>query len=127
MKKKRLAKILTVFIVLASFLSISVVTPMEKAMSFTEDLASTCQADVYGKGAAGNNSNGIDDMVCTVYNLVTGKPGKIAAISLMALGFIRGSGMMGGGGITSALVPFILGVGLASADGLASAVGYDIN
>ena len=127
MKKKKLNKILTVFLLLISFLSINIVTPMEKAMSFTANLSGTCQADTYGKGAGGSGANGIDDMVCTVYNLITGKPGKIAAISLMALGFIRGSGMSGGGGVLSAMPPFILGVGLASADSLAGAVGYEIH
>ena len=125
--KKKISKIFTVFFILISFLSINIITPMEKAMSFSANLSGTCQADTYGKGAAGSGANGIDDMVCTVYNLVTGKPGKIAVISLIALGFIRGSGMSGGGGVLSALPPFILGVGLASADSLAGAVGYEIN
>ena len=99
----------------------------DNGYSFSSSLS--CNANTYGAGSSTDTSDSksISDMTCTIYNLITGTPGKAAGITLIALGFLRGAGVMGAGGLTSSIIPFVLGVGIANADGLATAAGYDFD
>ena len=86
-----------------------------------------CVDNAYGDAAyTGTENPGIMDMVCTIRNLAVGAPGKGAAIALIGFGFVRMTGLIGNGGIGSAVIPFLAGVGLANAEGLASTAGYSV-
>ena len=102
-----------------------------KVYSFNTATYQCSTADAYGKGASSSSDNNATstfaDMYCTIHNLITGTPGKAAALGLIAMGFVRASGMTGSGGVMSAAIPFILGVGLATADRFANALGYEVN
>ena len=80
----------------------------------------TCNPDAYGADAS-QSADAISDIYCTVRNLVTGRGGKMAAIALIAFGFVRA---IQGNSMMSAAIPFLIAIGLAQSEGLADLAGY---
>lgn len=130
-------KVLTLF-VLAAFLTVGVAGPVgmgwmsfgvKNAYAFQDDLSTKCNgSNTYGAGSSSTTGSdaAVDDMVCTIYNLATGPVGKAVGIVLIAVGFVRGAGLWGQGSLMGAAVPFLAGIGIANAEGLATAAGYQV-
>lgn len=120
-------KLLKFVLCLGLIVSLTVV-PVSSVWAFTGTFQ--CQDNTWGSNAttATTNDRAIHQMVCNARNLVVGLPGKVVGTLAIGFGFGKATGLIGNqGGVWSAVLPMLFGTGLAFADELSTAVGYEFN